>query len=265
MQNDFLYILGPCAIDSEELYLSIADHLVPLMGDRNWLYKASWDKANRTSVTGGRGVGLERGLDLFREVKRKYPKIKLTTDVHEVWQVEKLSEAIDVIQIPAFLGRQTDLVVECARHFNFVNIKKMQHLGPRNVIKSLDKIKDINPKAEAWLTERGTSLGYDHEIVDFTVVDEIRKYYDRFIFDVTHSTQRSRAEYGVQGDPVLAGRYFLASEIMGYNGVFAEVHPDPKKSTSDGDCMIHLKEIAGLVERRELFSNPKSFVSRRSL
>ena len=242
-----IYILGNCALDNEETYLETADFLHKLMKNKHWYLKVSHDKANRTSLRGKRGVGLEEGIRIFKLVKRIYPDIKLTTDVHETWQVEKLSGIIDLIQIPAFLCRQTDLIVECAKNFNKVNLKKMQHLGPNNVIKSIDKIKETNPNAEAWITERGTSLGYDHLIVDFTVVDELKKYYDKVILDCTHSTQRSRKVHVVQGDPELAKRYFRISKIMGYDGVFAETHPRPNESASDGDCMIKLNEMNELV------------------
>lgn len=246
-----IYILGNCALDNRTTFFETADVLYRIMKNENFYLKASFDKANRTSLRGKRGIGLKEGVKIFKEVKLRYPNIKLTTDVHETWQIEHLKPVIDLIQIPAFLCRQTDLVVECAKAFDFINIKKMQHLGPNNVIKSVDKVRDVNEVAQVWLTERGTSLGYDHLIVDFTIVEELKKYYDKVIFDCTHSTQRSRKTYLVQGDPELAKRYFLISRVMGYDGVFVEVHPRRNESSSDIDCMIDLQEIKSLFSKKQ--------------
>ena len=245
------WILGPCTIDNRKMYLNTSDHLTDVMGDREWYYKASFDKANRTSLYGGRGIGIEEGIKLFEEVKDRHPNIKLTTDAHEVWQVEKLAPYIDLVQIPAFLCRQTDLIVECAKHFDIINIKKGQWIGPNNLIKSIDKIKDTDPTTEAWICDRGSNFGYDKLIVDFTIIEELKKYYDKVVIDCTHSTQRSRHVYGTQGDRDLAEKYLLSSGVFGYDGVFAEVHPHPPSSTSDADCQIHLSHISHLVEKQE--------------
>ncbi len=246
-----VWILGPCAIDSRDLYFEVAENLNKFMGDRYWFYKGSFDKANRTSLYGDRGVGLEESLKIFEEIKTSFPNIKLTTDVHETWQVEKLAPYIDAIQIPAFLCRQTDLIKECAKNFEIVNVKKGQWLGPNNVVESVDKIKDISPSTEAWICERGSSFGYDKLIVDLTIVDELKEHYDRVILDCTHSTQRSRKIYGTQGDRKLAERYLLSASIFNYDGVFAETHPRPKESASDGDCQIMLNGLQDLIEKSE--------------
>lgn len=251
-----IWILGPCSMENEEFYIDMGKKLSAIMGDREWYFKASFDKANRTSIHGGRGFGgTEAGAFSAREamlkLKRECPDIKLTTDFHEVWQPSIFADVVDVAQIPAFLCRQTDLIVNCAQHFKIVNVKKGQWLGPRNVTKSIDKIKETNPNCQAWLTERGTSFGYDRLLVDFTIVDEIKSVYDKYILDATHSTQRSREIYGVQGDRKLAERYFLMADIAGYDGVFAETHPNPVESTSDGDCLIYLNRIKELIQKSE--------------
>ena len=248
---DKVWILGPCSMESKEFYLETARELNKIMDGRNWYYKASFDKANRTSLYGGRGPGLEEALSAFKEVKREFPKIKLLTDVHETCQVEKLADTIDCIQIPAFLCRQTDLIVECAKHFDQINVKKGQWLGPSNVLKSLDKIKHTNEDCEAWLCERGSNFGYDKLIVDFTIVDEIKERYDKFIFDCTHATQRSREVYVYQGDRTLAERYVMASSIFNYDGVFVETHPRPEEAVSDADCQVYLSRIKNLVQMAE--------------
>ena len=172
------YILGPCSIETEDLFNEIGSSLVPIMEGKDWIYKASFDKANRSSIDGKRGPGIDESIKIFKNFKKKYPNVRLTTDVHEVWQVEKLSEVIDIIQIPAFLCRQTDLLVECAKHFNVVNIKKGQWMSPQNMAKGVDKIKNTNPNCEAWVTERGTQFGYGQLIVDFAAVDVLNKVYD---------------------------------------------------------------------------------------
>ena len=215
----------------------------------DWYMKASFDKANRTSLHGGRGPGLDYSLEVWKEAKRLFPNVKILTDVHETHQVEKLAGTVDVIQIPAFLCRQTDLIVECAKHFQAINVKKGQWLGPNNLIHSVDKIKETNPGCEAWICDRGSNFGYHDLFVNFGIVDELKQHYDKVILDCTHSIQRSRAVYGSQGDRSLAERYFLTADIFNYDGVFAEVHPDPPSATSDGDCQLYLSDLANLVKR----------------
>ena len=153
------WVLGPCSLENRENYFTVADELAQVMTGRDWYLKASFDKANRTSLHGGRGPGLDESLRIFEEVKQRHPGVRLCTDVPEVWQVEKLAGFIDCIQVPAFLCRQTDLVVECARHFDVINIKKGQWLGPNNLVLSVDKVRETNESAEVWMTERGTMHG----------------------------------------------------------------------------------------------------------
>lgn len=247
-KQDFIYILGPCSLQDEESFFKILNTLRPIMKNEKWWMKASFDKANRTSIHGGRGCGLSKAIEIWKTCKQQFPEIQLITDVHECWQVKPLVGVVDAIQIPAFLARQTDLVIECAMYFDVINIKKPQWLGPNNLKVLVDKVRETNPNAEAWLSDRGSNLGYDHLILDFTYVEEMKNYYDRVLIDCTHSTQRSKAIYGVQGDRKLAMKYFLSAPIFGYDGLFAETHFDPSCSVSDGDCMIELQEIEGLME-----------------
>lgn len=242
-----IWIVGPCSIESEKLYLETADFLYKEMSGRNWVYKASFDKANRTAMTGKRGPGMNAGLNLFKKVKDKYPDIKLTTDVHETWQIEGLVGLVDVIQIPAFLCRQTDLLVECGKHFNVVNIKKGQWINPDSTKHFVGKVRKENPDAEVWITERGTSFGYGQLIVDFGAVSEMKKHYDRVILDCTHSTQRKKGDF-TGGDRELAERYVISAPLFDYDGVFAECHPNPPCAISDGDCQIFLNRIPHLLE-----------------
>jgi len=250
VKNNKTWILGPCSIESAELYLDTLEHINSVMSPQDdWYMKASFDKANRTSLHGGRGPGMDYSIEVWQEAKKRFPNVKLLTDVHETHQVEKLAEVIDAIQIPAFLCRQTDLIVECAKHFSAINIKKGQWLGPNNLIKSVDKVKETNPDCEAWICDRGTNFGYYDLFVNFGIVDELKQHYDKVLLDCTHSIQRSRAVYGTQGDRKLAERYFLAADIFNYDGIFAEVHPNPPEATSDGDCQLYLSELENLVTR----------------
>jgi len=250
-----IWILGPCSLENEKIFLNTFNHLSDVMANKNWYMKASFDKANRTSLYGGRGPGLEYCLDVWRDLKKNNPNVKLLTDVHETHQVEKLAEIVDCIQIPAFLCRQTDLIVECAKHFSKINVKKGQWLGPNNLIKSVDKIKNTNENCEAWICDRGTNFGYNDLFVNFGIVDELKKHYDKVILDCTHSIQRSRAIYGTQGERSLAERYFVSADVFGYDGVFAETHPNPPEAISDGDCQIYLQKISNLVSMADRVGN----------
>lgn len=249
------WILGPCSMENEETFLEVYSKLKPLLKNKDWYLKASFDKANRTSLHGLRGPGLENSIEIWKKLKSLDSNIKLITDVHEVWQVEKLAGIIDCIQIPAFLCRQTDLIVECAKNFNKINVKKGQWLGPNNLIKSVDKIKETNPDCEAWICDRGTNFGYNDLFVNFGIIEELKKYYDKVILDCTHSIQRSREIYNTQGDRKLAEKYFMSADIFGYDGVFAEVHPNPSCAISDGDCQLYLSDIEKLINISSNISN----------
>lgn len=248
------YILGSCSVETEELYNSIGESLIPLMEGKDWFYKASFDKANRSSIEGKRGPGIDDSIKIFKDFKSKHPSIKLTTDVHEVWQIEKLADVIDCVQIPAFLCRQTDLLVESAKHFDIVNIKKGQWMSPQNMIKGVDKIKNINPDCQAWITERGTQFGYGQLIVDFGAVEILKKHYDKVILDCTHSTQRLKQNGRTGGNSKMAVKYFKVADTFEYDGVFAETHPNPSQAYSDGDSQIPLDEMIKLL-KNELESN----------
>ena len=248
--NKKIWILGPCSIESEDLFFECLVSISSLMEpDEEWYMKASFDKANRTSVKGARGPGITEAIRIWEQAKETHPNIMLTTDVHECWQVELLQPVIDLIQIPAFLSRQTDLIVESAKAFNKINIKKGQWIGPYNARVSVDKVKNTNPDCEAWICDRGSNFGYHDLFVNFGIIDELKQYYDKVILDCTHSTQRSREVYGVQGDPVLAARYFVAADLFNYDGVFAEVHPRPEESVSDGQCMIEMRQLSHLLNK----------------
>lgn len=248
MDNQKIYIIGSCSIEDRDFFIEQAHRIYPLMKGKNWYLKGSFDKANRTSVYGERGPGILTAIEIFKEVKSIFPDIKITTDVHEVNQIEKLSGLVDVIQIPAFLCRQTDLIVEAAKNFNIVNIKKGQWMSPQNMAKGVDKIKITNPNCEAWVTERGTQFGYTQLIVDFGSVDYLKDSFDRVILDCTHSTQKLKSNGRTGGDPNMAVKYWKVADIFGYDGVFVETHPFPEKATSDMDSQIQFDVMKSLLD-----------------
>jgi len=238
MEN-YTYILGPCSIESEANFTTVAEALYPLMKDKDWYLKGSFDKANRTSIHSNRGPGLEEGIEIMRNVKAKFEGIRIVTDIHEPSQAQPLSEVVDVIQIPAFLCRQTDLLVECAKHFNIINVKKGQWLSADAMKHAVTKIKEVNPDCQVWVTERGSNFGYDRLIVDFRGVDVMKQFADKVIFDCTHSTQMV-GDGITGGSRKLAKQYSLAARIFEYDGVFVETHPDPNNAISDAGSQVEL-------------------------
>jgi len=249
-----MWIVGPCSMENEEFYRSSGADLSEIMNGRDWYYKASFDKANRTTSNGARGPGLRKGVEIFQRFKKDFPGIKLLTDVHECNQVELLADSIDCIQIPAFLCRQTDLLVECARAFRRINIKKGQWMSPLNILSAAEKVKQTNPDAEVWLCERGTQFGYERLIVDFRDVDLFRSVFNRVILDCTHSTQFITAEGRTSGDRKLAERFLRSAPIFGYQGIFAEVHRNPDAALSDAACQIYLHRLPRLIDEFDQIS-----------
>lgn len=250
--NEKIYILGSCSIENRDFYISQYEKILPFMKDKEFYYKGSFDKANRSSLTGERGPGIDESIEIFREIKSIYPDIKLTTDVHEVWQIDKLDGLIDCIQIPAFLCRQTDLLVESAKVADVVNIKKGQWMSPQNMVKGVDKIKNTNPNCQTWITERGTQFGYTQLIVDFGAVDTLKKHFDKVILDCTHSTQRLKDNGRTGGDYNMAIKYWKVADIFGYDGVFAETHPNPEDAVSDMDSQIPFDKMIELLKNEQI-------------
>ena len=236
------YILGPCSLESKEIVKKVIDELYPIMTGKNWYFKGSFDKANRTSIYSNRGPGLDEGKEIFAWIKNSYPGIKTVTDIHEPWHAKELRDLIDMVQIPAFLCRQTDLITEAAKWFNEINVKKGQWLAPQSMEHVVTKIKEVNPNCKVYITERGTSLGYSGLIPDFRAVDILKSFSDGVILDCTHSTQKPKGDT-TGGDRELAKKYALAAKIFEYDGVFIETHPDPKNAISDADSQVELEWI----------------------
>ena len=243
------FVAGPCVIESAELLDIVAAQLVDInkrLGT-DIIFKASFDKANRTSLSSYRGVGLDKGLQMLADVKSKWG-LKLCTDIHESWQAAPAGEVIDVIQIPAFLCRQTDLLVAAAKTGRTVNIKKAQFLSGEDMKYPYEKAMQSGAK-EVWLTERGNMFGYNNLIVDFRNIPDMLKIAPTVVMDCTHSVQRPGAAGGKTG----GNREFVpamaqAAKAFGANGFFFEVHPDPDNGLSDGPNMLRLEDLEGVVK-----------------
>ena len=246
---DPIFITGPCVIESAELLDTVAAEIKRLsdLTGRTFYFKASFDKANRTSIHSFRGPGLERGLQMLAYVREKY-HLSLLTDIHESWQAKAAGEVVDVLQIPAFLCRQTDLLVEAARTGRTVNIKKAQFLSGEDMRYPVEKCREAGAK-EVWLTERGNSFGYNNLVVDFRNLPAMSQYADRVVMDCTHSVQRPGGAGGkTGGDRQYVPMMALAAKAFGAQGYFFETHPDPDHALSDGPNMLYLKDLEGVVK-----------------
>jgi len=242
-------IAGPCQHESFEQSIEIAEtcNAICKKYGVDYFFKASYDKANRTSFKGKRGIGLEDTMDDFYDLKQGLPDLKILTDVHEFWHVDEVKRYVDVIQIPAFLCRQTDLIRRAVESGKTVNIKKGQFLAPWDVAGILSKTEGAK---EVWITERGTSFGYNTLVVDFTGLDYMLNNYNcDIVFDVTHSVQKPGGQGGSSGGnrdyvPGLA----RAASSLGIQNFFLEVHPNPNNAPSDGANMLHLKDFETVVK-----------------
>ena len=243
-----IFIAGPCVIESQECLDTVAQELVRLNARYGLeiIFKASFDKANRTSITSYRGPGMEKGLQMLADIKSKYG-LQLLTDIHDAYQAAPVAEVVDVLQIPAFLCRQTDLLVAAAKTGKRVNIKKAQFLSGADMQYPVQKVLESGGK-EVWLTERGNSFGYNNLVVDFRNIPDMLKIVPRVIMDCTHSVQRPGAAGGKTGGnrefvPAMA----LAAKAFGATGYFFETHPDPERALSDGPNMLYLKDLEQVV------------------
>lgn len=248
--SKFMLIAGPCVIESEENAMLIAKAIKEITEklDLDYYFKASFDKANRTSIRSYRGPGIEEGLRILKMVKDTYG-LKICTDIHEPWQAEKAAEVCDIIQIPAFLCRQTDLLVAAAKTGKLINVKKAQFLAPwdmKNVVNKLEEAGNSN----IMLCERGTSFGYNTLVVDMTGIVEMKKFGYPVVFDATHSVQKP----GGKGNATGGNRENVeplakAAVATGADALFFEVHPDPDHAKSDGPNMVRLDEFEDLLKR----------------
>ncbi|MGM9700378.1 MAG: 3-deoxy-8-phosphooctulonate synthase [Prevotella sp.] len=245
-----ILIAGPCVIESAELLDTVAQKIVSINNHLHTdiIFKASFDKANRTSIHSFRGPGLEKGLQMLDDVKQKHG-LRVLTDIHESWQAEAAGQVVDVLQIPAFLCRQTDLLVAAAKTGKTVNIKKAQFLSGRDMRYPVEKALEAGAK-EVWLTERGNSFGYNNLVVDFRNIPDMKEIVKTVIMDCTHSVQRPGAGNGsTSGDRQFVPAMALAAKAFGATGYFFEVHPNPDKGLSDGPNMLELDKLEDLIQK----------------
>lgn len=246
----FILVTGPCVIESKEQVMEIADRMKEITREQDveYYFKASFDKANRTSLGSYRGPGIEQGLKLLQEVKDRFG-LKICTDIHEPWQASEAACVADMIQIPAFLCRQTDLLVAAARTQKVINIKKGQFLAPWDMKHAVEKIRQSGNE-KIYLCERGTGFGYNNLVVDMTSIIEMKKLGVPVIFDATHSVQKPGGNgASTGGNREYAEPLAKAAVAAGADGIFMEVHPDPDMALSDGPNSIKLDDLEGILGR----------------
>lgn len=244
-----IFIAGPCVIESAECLEVVAQELVRLNNkyDIDIMFKSSFDKANRTSMSSFRGPGMEKGLQMMADIKSKYG-LRLLTDIHESYQAVPVGEVVDVLQIPAFLCRQTDLLVAAAKTGKIVNIKKAQFLSGEDMKYPVQKVKESG-NDNVWLTERGNIYGYNNLVVDFRNIPDMKKISPNVIMDCTHSVQRPGAAGGkTGGNREFVPSMALAAKAFGATGYFFEVHPNPESAKSDGPNMLFLKDLESVIK-----------------
>lgn len=247
---------GPCAIESKGMCQEVADTMVKICQNLNinYIFKGSFDKANRSNLHAGRGVGMEKGLEILNDLKEKY-HIPVTTDVHESWQCKEVGKVVDVLQIPAYLCRQTDLILESARTGRVVNIKKGQFMAPWNMVNVVEKMLSCKNK-NIILCERGTTFGYNRLVVDMQSLVEMRQFGYPVFIDATHSVQQpgSNNEF-TSGNREFVPYLMYASAAIGVDGIFAEIHPDPDHATSDGPSQLRLADVERILTNAKEFDS----------
>ncbi len=250
--NNFFLIAGPCALESEESVMMLSreiKRITDILGI-NYCFKVSWDKANRTSVENYRGLGLEEGIRILKKAKSEN-NVKIATDIHEAWQAEPISDVADVIQIPAFLCRQTDLIEAAAKTGKIINIKKAQFLSPEEMGRIVKKF-EYYGNTNLMLCERGSCFGYNNLVVDMTGLVRLKQHGYPVVFDATHSVQISGGgiDFGNSGErkyvPYLA-RAAMATGTL--SGIFMEIHNDPDNAKCDGSCMLHLNQLESVLRQ----------------
>ena len=248
LKDNFFFIVGPCVIESEDLLITCAKEIQRVQKKYNvpFIFKSSFDKANRSSIDSYRGIGMKKGLAALKKIKKKF-SLPITTDVHETHQVAAVAEVADIIQIPAFLCRQTDLIVESAKTGKIISVKKGQFISVVELENILKKIRTQNKNLVLFL-ERGSSFGYQKLVVDFTNLIEMKRYKESVVMDITHATQKPGKTKNQTGLLSSYSPYFgYAAAACGVQGVFMEVHPNPAKSLSDAANCIRLDKVDKLV------------------
>lgn len=248
-KNKFFLIAGPCVIESEKIAMKIAEQLVKITQqlDIPFIYKASYRKANRTRIDSFTGIGDEAGLEILKKIKETYD-IPVLTDIHSAAEAIMAAEFVDIVQIPAFLCRQTDILIAAAKTGKYVNVKKGQFLSPEAMGFAVDKLRQSG-NDKIILTDRGTSFGYQDLIVDFRSIPIMHRFQVPVVMDCTHSLQQPNQTSGVTGgNPKMIGTIAKAAIAVGADGLFIETHPEPENARSDGANMLHLSMLEPLLE-----------------
>lgn len=255
-KSKFILIAGPCVIENEKMIMETAEFMKKVTEELDifYIFKSSYDKANRSSIDSFRGPGIEKGLKILEKVKDRF-ELPIITDVHSPQQAKQAGDIVDIIQIPAFLSRQTDLIVSAANTKKILNIKKGQFLAPWDMKKVVEKAVDSGNK-KIMITERGTCFGYNNLVSDLTALEIMKNFNYPIIFDSTHSVQKP----GGLGDSSGGNREFVyplskAALSIGISGLFMEVHKNPKKALSDGPNMVYLKDIKKMLKRFKKIDN----------
>lgn len=249
-EGGLFIIAGPCVIESADLCLSIARHVKAVCDALGlpYIFKASFDKANRSAANSFRGPGLEDGLVVLGRIKQELG-VPVLSDIHEAHQAAAAAKVVDVLQVPAFLARQTDLLVACGRTGRTVNIKKGQFMSPQEMGLALEKVRSTG-NDNVMLTERGTFFGYSRLVNDFTALAIMKQFGKPVVFDVTHSTQQPAGQGNQSGgDPQFAPLLARAAVAAGVDGLFLECHPDPKSAKSDPATMLALEQVQPLLSQ----------------
>ena len=252
----FVLIAGPCAIENESMAMETAVTLKEICDDLDlrFVFESSFDKANRSSIHSERGVGMERGLRILERIGREL-NVPITTDVHETWQCNEVGSVVDIIQIPAFLARQTDLLVAAAKTGKVLNVKKGQFMAPWDMKQVINKCVEVG-NSSIMLCERGSSFGYNNLVVDMTGLIEMRSYGYPVVFDATHSVQKP----GGNGTSTGGNREYVpylmdAALAVGVDAIFAEVHPHPEQAISDAANQLRLSDVRRVLERAILIDD----------
>lgn len=256
---------GPCAIESGSMCNEVAERMCGLCKkyEINYVFKGSFDKANRSNLHAGRGVGMEKGLQILNDIKEKY-LIPVTTDVHETWQCREVAKVVDILQIPAYLCRQTDLLLAAADTGRTVNVKKGQFMAPWNMGNVVDKILSCHNE-KIILCERGNSFGYNRLVVDMQGLVDMREYGYPVFLDATHSVQQpgSNKEF-TSGNRAFVPFLINAALAVGVDGIFAEIHPDPDRAVSDGPSQLRLDDMEYILKNAKQYDDLTRRISNES-
>lgn len=250
LQSQPFFISGPCVIESQELLEMVAQKLSEIRTKFQTpiIFKASFDKANRTSADSFRGPGLEKGLEMLAKIKEKY-ELPILTDIHEPWQAEIVGKVVDIIQIPAFLCRQTDLLLAAGKTGAIINVKKAQFLSGKDMIHVIRKLETMGNK-KLLVCERGTAFGYNNLVVDYTGILDMMEFGYPVVMDATHAVQKPGGAEGKSGGNRAYAPYMAqAAAAVGVKGFFMETHPKPNEALSDGPNMIHLNDLEATIEK----------------